>query len=195
MSIKKVAEFIRTKLSTFVTKNTSVEDQYTQAANRIISEITKLETVHVKSVNEEKRLRKLAKEKEVQAATKDREIRKLVAENIPVVTHAKLAILYRRTATALSEKAEALVGMRAEIESAVVELDNQRQDLAVKLEYIRETRNAEALGITCGDDVIELAALTKVDINDVMMRIETFHGDKQTEVTSVEVEDYINSLK
>ena len=50
--LKKLVEFIRSKFGTFVAQNTSVEDQYTTAANRIIDEITKLRTTHVKSVNE-----------------------------------------------------------------------------------------------------------------------------------------------
>ncbi|AAQ81375.1 e.6 hypothetical protein [Aeromonas phage 31] len=195
MSFKKLAQFIRTKVSVFVTKNVSIEDQYTQAADQVITEITKLEKVFVKSEKEEARLRKIASEKEIEAIRKDDEIRRLITKNIPVDTHAKLAILYRRTGLALINKADELVKMRDEIKHAVVSLDNQRQDLAVKLEYIRETRNAESLGISCADDVVELAALTKIDVNDVMMRIETFNGDKRTEVTSSEVEDYINSLK
>ncbi|UYD57487.1 hypothetical protein OFDDKENP_00111 [Aeromonas phage B614] len=195
MSMKNIANFIRTKIGTFVKKNTSVEDQYTKAADHVINQITKLETAHVKSVNEEKRLRRLAKEKEIEAIRKDDEIRVLLTRNVPVETQVKLAILYRRTADALNARADELAKMRDEIKVAVVELDNTRIDLAAKLEFIRETRNAEALGISCSEDVIEMAGLTKVDVNDVMMRIETFHGDKQTAVTVSEVESYINSLK
>ena len=54
--LKKLVEFIRSKFGTFVAQNTSIEDQYTMAANRIIDEITKLRTTHVKSVNEERDL-------------------------------------------------------------------------------------------------------------------------------------------
>lgn len=195
MSMKNIAEFIRTKINSFVKKNTSIEDQYTKAAEQVISQITRLETAHVKSVSEEKRLRQYAKDKQVEARRKDNEIRMLMNQNVPVETHVKLAILYRRTADALNTKANELEKMRDEIKLAVVELDNSRLDLAAKLEFIRETRNAEALGISCSDDVIELAGLTKVDVNDVMMRIETFNGDKQTSVTISEIENYMNGLK
>lgn len=195
MSMKNIAEFIRTKINSFVKKNTSIEDQYAKAAEQVISQITRLETAHVKSVSEEKRLRQYAKDKQAEARRKDNEIRMLMNQNVPVETHVKLAILYRRTADALNAKADELEKMRDEIKLAVVELDNSRLDLAAKLEFIRETRNAEALGISCSEDVIELAGLTKVDVNDVMMRIETFNGDKQTAVTISEIENYINGLK
>ncbi|UOX40442.1 hypothetical protein OBDJBBDK_00118 [Aeromonas phage AhFM11] len=195
MSIKNVVEFVRTKIATFVKKNTSVEDQYTKAAEHVISQIKKLEVAHVKSMNEEKRLRTLAGHKEIDASRKDDEIRTLISRGVPVDTQVKLAILYRRTASALNTRADDLVKMRDEIKVAVVELDNTRVDLAAKLEFIRETRNAEELGISCADDVIEMAGLTRVDVNDVMMRIETFHGDKQTAVTVSEVENYIAGLK
>lgn len=195
MSIKNVVEFVRTKIATWTKKNISVEDQYTKAADHVISQITKLETAHVKSVTEENRLRKLAGEKEIDAMRKDDEIRVLMSREVPVDTQVKLAILYRRTASALNARADELVKMRDEIKIAVVELGNTRIDLAAKLEFIRETRNAEALGISCSEDVIEMAGLTKVDVNDVMMRIETFQGDRQTAVTVSEVENYIAGLK
>lgn len=196
MKLKALVDFIRTKLNSFFTKNISVEDRYTQAAVDVIDEMHRLKTVKEKSVGEESRLRKLADEKIKQAVQKEDEIRRLNAEGSgPVVTHAKLAILFRRTATALIEKADGLAGMRIEIAKAVVSLDDQRQDLAVKLEYIRETRAANELGISCADDVIEIAALTKVNVEDVMMRIETFNGHQQTEVTDSEVAALIASLK
>lgn len=195
MSVKNIVEFVRTKIATFTKKNISVEDQYTKAAELVISQITKLETAHVKSVSEETRLRKLASDKATDASRKDDEIRILISRGVPVETQVKLAILYRRTSDALNARADELVKMRDEIKLAVVDLGNTRIDLAAKLELIRETRNAEALGISCAEDVIELAGLTKVDVNDVMMRIETFHGDRQTAVTLSEVENYIASLK
>lgn len=193
-TLKNLWNFISTKLNSFFKKNLSAQDQMTAAAETLISEIKRLKTVFAKSETEEKRIRALVVEKTKQAAAKDEEIKRLVKEGLPVTTHAKLAILFRRTADALLAKADDLVTMRGEIAKAVVEMDNQRQDLAVKLEYIRETKAANELGITCTDDVVELAALTKIDIEDTMMRIETFNGDRQTEVTSAEVQNYINSL-
>lgn len=193
--LKKIFEFIRTKLGTAIAKNTSVEDQYTLGANRIIDEITKLRTTHVKSVNEEKRLRTLAKEKDSLAESKEREIRNLHQQGVDVTTHAKLGLLYRRTSAALTAKADEYVGMRAQIEETVVKLDDQRQDLAVKLEYIRETRNASALGISSADDVIEIANLAKVDVDAIIMKVDTFSGAQPgTETTSADVEEYLASL-
>lgn len=50
--------------------------------------------------------------------------------------HAKLGLLYRRTAEQLTTKADGYAEMRIEIAKKVVELDDARQELAVKLEYI-----------------------------------------------------------
>lgn len=194
--LKKLVEFIRAKLGSFVARNTTVEDQYTEAANILIDKITMLRTSHVKSINEEKRIRALATEKTVLAEGKEKEIKRLLANGQPVGTHAKLGLLYRRTATALRSKAAEYKEMRAQIEQTVVKLDEQRLDLAVKLEYIRETRNANALGITSADDVIEIAELAKVDVQDIMMKVETFNGSQPgIETTSADVQEYLNSLK
>ncbi|AND75807.1 hypothetical protein [Escherichia phage vB_EcoM-E33] len=195
-TLKKIVEFIRSKLGTAMAQNLSIEDQYTKAASTLIDKITELQTAHVKSVNEEKRIRALANEKDQLAASKEREIRKLIAEGADVQVHAKLGLLYRRTATQLRKKADDYIEMRNEIKLKVKELDDSRQELAVKLEYIRETRNMAALGIATADDVVEIAALTKIDIEDTLMRVETFKGPQVgMDTTSADIEDYINSLK
>lgn len=195
-TLKKLVEFIRSKLGTAMAKNLSIEDQYTQAASTLIDKITELQTAHVKSVNEEKRIRALADEKDQLAASKEREIRKLIADGADVQVHAKLGLLYRRTAKQLRKKADDYVEMRNEIKLKVKELDDSRQELAVKLEYIRETRKVSALGIATADDVVEIAALTKIDIEDTLMRVETFKGPQVgVDTTSADIEEYINSLK
>lgn len=194
--LKKLVAFIRAKLGTFVAKNTTIEDQYTEAANILIDKITQLRVSHVKSVNEEKRILALAIEKDKLAESKEKEIRRLLAENMNVETHAKLGLLYRRTAEALREKAAGYAAMREEIERKVVELDDARLDLAVKLEYIRETRSAADLGISSADDVIELASLAKVSVDDITMKVETFNGaEPGTTTTTADVQEYLASLK
>lgn len=194
--LKKIVEFIRAKLGTFVARNTSVEDQYTDAANMLIDQITSLRTSHIKSVNEEKRIRNLAAEKITAAESKEKEIKRLISEGLPVGTHAKLGLLYRRTSDALIKKADEYVGMRTEIERRVVELDDARQDLAVKLEYIRETRSAAALGVATAEDVTEIAALTKVSIDKTLMQIDTFQSvEPATVTTEADVQEYLASLK
>ena len=85
-TLKKLVEFIRSKLGTAMAKNLSIEDQYTQAASTLIDKITELQTAHVKSVNEEKRIRELANEKDQLAASKEREIRKLIADGASPMT-------------------------------------------------------------------------------------------------------------
>ncbi|QFR56938.1 hypothetical protein [Klebsiella phage vB_Kpn_P545] len=162
----------------------------------MIDKITQLRVSHVKSVNEEKRILALAIEKDKLAESKEKEIRRLIAENMNVETHAKLGLLYRRTAAALREKAAGYAGMREEIERKVVELDDARLDLAVKLEYIRETRSAADLGISSADDVIELASLAKVSVDDITMKVETFNGaEPGTTTTTADVQEYLASLK
>lgn len=195
-TLKKIVEFIRTKLDSAMAKNLSVEEQYTAAAAKLLDKIKDLKTASVKSINEEKRIRELVIEKNRQAESKEREIRKLLSEGQDVTMHAKLGLLYRRTAEQLTTKADGYAEMRIEIAKKVVELDDARQELAVKLEYIRETRAANALGISTADDVVEIAALTKVDIEDTLARVETFNGNiSGVETTSADVQEYINSLK
>lgn len=195
-TLKKLVEFIRSKFGSFVVRNTSIEDQYTNAATLIIDEIHKLRQTHIKSVNEEKRLIGLADEKDQLAGSKEREIRRLISTGANVDTHAKLGLLYRRTAEALRAKASGYSAMREEIERTVVSLDDQRADLAVKLEYIRETRSANALGISTADDVIELAELAKNDVKTIIMKVDTFNSAVPgTETTTADIQDYIASLK
>src|SRR5699024_2362927 len=113
-----------------------------------------------------------------------------------VQVHAKLGLLYRRTAKQLRKKADDYVEMRNEIKLKVKELDDSRQELAVKLEYIRETRKVSALGIATADDVVEIAALTKIDIEDTLMRVETYKCPQVgVDTTSADIEEYINSHK
>lgn len=194
--LKKLVEFIRSKLGSYVSRNTTIEDRYTSAANVLIDKITLLRESHVKSVNEEKRIRELAAEKSSLAESKEKEIRHMLANDMPVGTHAKLGLLYRRLAESLIKKADDYANMRKEIESKVVELDDARKDLAVKLEYIRETRSAAALGVASADDVIEISALAKVSVDDTLMKVDTFHtADAGTVTTEADIEEYLASLK
>ncbi|ARW57559.1 hypothetical protein [Serratia phage X20] len=197
--LKKIVEFIRAKLGTFISHNTSIEDQYTVAANRIIDKIDQLRKRHVTSKKEIIRLNKLAEEKDQNAATKEREIRHILttSPSTDVTTHAKLGLLYRRTAGALRVKATELVAMQEEIERTVVALDDQRADLAVKLEFIRESNAANSMGLSTAEDIVETAELAKVDVDTIISRIDTFNGSNATgvETTSADVAEYIESLK
>lgn len=197
-TIKSVLNFVRSKISTAVAKNITVEDQYTDAANQLIDKIKSLRQRYVTSKSEITRLEDLAKQKDQQGASKEREIRALLADNkdANVVTHAKLGLLYRRTAEALRVKTVKLVEMQSQIAQTVVELDEQRQDIAVKLEFIRESKAANSMGLDTSESVVELAELTKIDIDTILMRVDTFNGsDPAMTTTSADVTDYINSLK
>lgn len=93
-TLKKIVEFIRTKLGSAMAKNLSVEEQYTAAAAKLLDKIKDLKTASVKSINEEKRIRELIVEKNKQAESKEREICKLLSEGQDVTMHAKLGLLY-----------------------------------------------------------------------------------------------------
>ena len=196
--LKKLVEFIRAKLGTFVARNTTIEDQYTRAANSIIDEIHKLRTRFVTAEREIKAKRDLAAENDAKAESKEKEIRHIMANNPAqdVTTLAKLGLLYRRTAAALRSKAQELEEMKLEITKTVVALDDQRQDLAVKLEYIRETQKANSMGLDTGADIIESAELAKVDVQTIISRIDTFNTTPAgVETTSADVAEYLESLK
>ena len=196
--LKKIVEFIRAKLGTFVARNTSIEDQYVKAADSIIDEIHKLRTRHVTATREIKAKRDLADENDAKAESKEKEIRFELANNPQkdVTTLAKLGLLYRRTAGALRQKAIELEEMKSEIARTVVTLDDQRQDLAVKLEFIRETQKANSMGLDTGADIIESAELAKVDVQTIISRIDTFNTTPAgVETTSADVAEYLASLK
>lgn len=197
--IKKLLTFISTKLGTFISRNTTIEDQYTKAANRIIDQIDQLRKRFVTAGTQRADLLALASVKDSSADSKEREIKHIMktSPSTDVTTHAKLGLLYRRSAHALRAKAAELDSMQDEIKVKVNSLDSQREDLAVKLEFIRESNSANSMGISTVADVIETAELAKIDVDTIISRIDTFNGKNATgiESTSADVAEYLNSLK
>lgn len=198
--LKKLVAFIRAKLGTFMSRNTSVEDQYTEAANILIDKIHVLQTRFVNSKAEKVRLKALAEEKRTRQASKEKEIIHLskTQPTTDLTTHLKLALLYRNTAKALDKKADEIDGLQEEIKSAVVKLDDQRADLAVKLEYIREARSADSLGLESVADVIKSAELTGVDVETILRRVDTFNTSEvpaEIQTTSADVAEYLEELR
>lgn len=198
--LKKIVEFIRAKFATFASRNTSVEDRYNQAANSLIDEIHKLRTRFETSKAEKVKLIKLAAEKRQREEQKQKEIKHLLATDptVDVTVHAQLAILYRNTAVALDKKAAEIDDIQKSIKEAVVELDNQRQNIAVKLEFIREARSVNSMGIDSVEDVVLSAGLTNVDVETILRRIDTFNGEQiptEVQTTSADVAEYLASLK
>lgn len=198
--LKKIVEFIRAKFATFASRNTSVEDRYNQAANSLIDEIHKLRTRFETSKAEKVKLTKLAREKRQREEQKQKEIKHLLATDptVDVTVHAQLAILYRNTAVALDKKAAEIDDIQKSIKEAVVELDNQRQNIAVKLEFIREARSVNSMGIDSVEDVVLSAGLTNVDVETILRRIDTFNGEQipaEVQTTSADVAEYLASLK
>lgn len=198
--LKKIVEFIRAKFATFASRNTSVEDRYNQAANSLIDEIHKLRTRFETSKAEKVKLTKLAAEKRQREEQKQKEIKHLLSTDptVDVTVHAQLAILYRNTAVALDKKAVEIDDIQKSIKEAVVELDNQRQNIAVKLEFIREARSVNSMGIDSVEDVVLSAGLTNVDVETILRRIDTFNGEQipaEVQTTSADVAEYLASLK
>ncbi len=197
--LKKIVEFIRAKLGTFTARNTSVEDQYTAAANRLIDEIHKLRTRYETSKAEKVRLTKAANDKRERQASKEKEIKHFMATepDRDLTMHVKLAILYRNTAAALDKKAAEIDGIQASIKEAVVKLDDERQNLSVKLEFIRESRAVNSMGIDSVEDVILSSGLTSVDVETILRRVDTFNGEQvpaEVQATSADVAEYLASL-
>lgn len=198
--LKKIVEFIRAKFATFASRNTSVEDRYNQAANSLIDEIHKLRTRFETSKAEKVKLTKLAAEKRQREESKRKEIKHLLETDptVDVTVHAQLAILYRNTAAALDKKAMEIDDIQKSIKEAVVELDNQRQNIAVKLEFIREARSVNSMGIDSVEDVVLSAGLTNVDVETILRRIDTFNGEQiptEVQTTSADVAEYLAALK
>lgn len=198
--LKKLVEFIRAKFATFFSRNMTVEDRYNQAANSLIDEIHKLRTRFETSKAEKVKLTKLAAEKRTREESKRKEIKHLLETDptVDVTMHAKLAILYKNTAEALDKKALEIDAIQQSIKEAVVELDNQRQNIAVKLEFIREARSANSMGIDSVEDVVLSAGLTNVDVETILRRVDTFNGEQipaEIQTTSADVAEYLASLK
>lgn len=198
--LKKLVEFIRAKFASFSARNTTLEDRYTQAANALIDQIHLLKTRLETSKAEKVKLTKLAREKRTRQESKEKEIKYLM-ETQPttdLTTHVKLALLYRNTAAALDVKAAEIDEIQAKIKETVVELDDKRQDIAVKLEYIREAKSVDTLGIDSVEDVILSAGLTEVDVDTILRRVDTFNGESvpaEIQTTSADIAEYLESLK
>lgn len=195
--LKKLIQFLKTKLNAFFNKNVSVEERYAEAANSIIDEITKLRIAREKSINEEKRVLAVAKEKREKAESRENTIREMIKNgDNNVQTHVKLGLLLRQSEKVLNERAAEYPAMRDKIDETVSELNDTLEDYAVKLEYIRETQAAGTLGISTADDVVESANLVKIEVDEIVMRVKTFSGDVvgSVESTKYDQEQYLKSI-
>lgn len=193
---KSITNFFKTKTAVAVAKSLSPEDQYTRAASEIIDKITELRTRHLTATQEAKDFRLKAQEKRNQKVQKDNLIKSMQAQSLPVETHVRLAILFQRTADAFDKRALELDTLVGSIETAVVELDNRRQDLSARLELLRESRAAQAMGINTEDDLIQEVGITNINVDDMLMRITTFTSEPEMQTTtSVEIQEYLDSLK
>lgn len=194
---KKIAAFVKTKLSVAVQNSLTVEEQYHAAADELIKKIFELKKRHVTIGTEIGNLEKTRAAKEEQKERKVKEIKFLMKQGTNVETHAKLAMLYARHAEAIAKRIQELLAARDAIDEAVVDLEDRRVDLAVKLELIRETRAAGEMGVSTEDDVFQIAALTSLNVDEVIMRVQTFTGETvdNAHVSNAEVAEFLESLK
>ena len=196
--LKKLVAFIRAKLGTFMSKNLTVEDQYIQAADSIIDEVHKLRTRHVTASTDIRQLGEKAAEKIAAAESIEKDIRHTLKNdpNADVTSKAKLGILNRRMADAFQNKVQELISMKSEIERSVVELDDVRKDLQTKLEVYRMQREANSMGLGTSEDVIESAALSKIDVETHITRIKTFNSEPAVSTTtSADIDEYLAGLR
>lgn len=194
----KLFNFFKTKTEVAIINNISTEEHYQTAALKVIEEIEKLRKRSVEADSDIKRLNNLAGEKDKARESKDKEILALrkTSPNTDVSTHVKLALLYKHTAEQFRVKATNLEAMQLQIAQSVVELSDTKDDLAVRLELIRETAKARADGIADVDGVLEATQLTQIDVDTILNKIQVFKGDDtQKVINSVEMDDYLAQLE
>lgn len=197
-TLKKLVAFIRAKLTSFMSRNLSVEDQYIQAAESVIDEVHKLRTRHVTATTDIRDFEKRRDEKVAAAESVEKDIRYRLSQSAEadVTTQAKLGILHRRMAEAFDTKIVELRNMKIEIEKSVVDLDDVRKDLQSKLEVYRVQREANALGLGTAEDVIDSANLSKIDVETHITRIQTFNSEPTNAVTtSADIAEYLANLQ
>lgn len=193
-----IKTFVKTKMTSFFAKNTSVEDQLNRAGDMIITEITNLGTRYYTAEAEIARIKKLISAEKERKAEKDREIKGILAKNpeANVTDKARMALLISKIIAKFEAQTAELKEVMESVVSAGKELKVQQQEIASRLELIRETNRANSFGIDTSDDVNEIVGITKTTVEDIMMRIETFKGTKYVETaTDIDVEAYIDSLK
>lgn len=196
---KKIADFFKTKTECAIIANTSVQDYYESAALKIIAEIKKLKVRHVQARESIVKFNKIADEKDEKRARMDKDILRLRRESpeADASTRVKLALVYKRSAEGFRERAQGEHSLMLEIESAVRDLDYQKDDLAIKLELIRETQDARDSGLQNIEDIISSVELVSINVEEMMNKAQVFKGDDMSSTTlgSGEVEDYLAQLE
>lgn len=196
--IKKVTDFFKTKTEVAMVKNISVEEQYTAAALKIIQEIEKLRKRDVTARSDIKKFLALAGEKQIAKENKDAEILR-IRKNNPVAdvsTHVKLALLYKHSSEQYAKNAKELEDMLKSIAITVVALSDKRDDFSVRLELLRETEKAKAMGLSSVDEVIESAAFLDIDVETILSKVEVVHGPQNNQIIdNSKMEEYLTELE
>lgn len=195
----KIADFFKTKAESAIIANTSVQDYYQSAALKIIAEIKKLRIRHVEARENIVKFNKIAEEKDEKRNQMDKDILRLRREapEADASTRVKLALVYKRSAEEFRKQAASESDLLTEIEGAVRDLEYQKDDLAVKLELIRETQNARDAGLQNIEDVISSVELVSINVEEMMNKAKVFKGDDMspTVLDSGEVADYLAQLE
>lgn len=196
---KRIAAFLKVKTDSAMIKNMSVQEQYESAALQIIQEIKKLRQRHVEAKGEIVRFRQIAKQKDEARAKVDSDILTVrkTSPKTDVSTRVKLALIHKHSAVQFRKKADALEEMLVQIEDTVRLYSDKRDDLAIRLELIRETKAAREAGLENVDDVLESAAMLDIDIDTILSEVQVFKGDDTTAVNigSSDMEDYLSQLE
>lgn len=196
---KKIAEFFKVKTDSAMIKHTTVQDHYESAALKIIEEIDKLRRRHVEAKGNINRLEQLASDKDTARAKIDRDILELrrTSPEADVSTRIKLALVYKHSADQFRKKAIAEKELMQEIESTVRTLCFKKDDLAVKLELIRERQSASEAGLENVDDIIQSSELVEVDVETILNKIQVFKGEDTSSavIGSGEMADYLANLE
>lgn len=195
----KIAEFFKTKANSAIIKNTSVQDHYEAAALKIIAEIKKLKLRHVTARENVSKFTQIADQKDSERARVDKDILRLRRESpeADVSTRIKLALVHKHAAEQFRKKVVQEQDLMTEIESTVRNLDYQKDDLAVKLELIRETQNAREAGLENVDDIIKSVEVVSIDIDEIMNKVQVFKGEDTTAavIGTGEMADYLAQLE
>ena len=194
----KFLDMFKIKRSAIIAKSISPEESLIHAADLVISEIKKLSTRYHTAETEVYTLEKKLRDEKRRHYDKENVLKRLIEKDDPSIKDkARLVILLAKVIKRLEEEISAKRAMMQQLVEAGKQLKAQQESLADRLEYVREMNRAKALGINTEADVKEAVGITTVTVDDILMRIETFSGKNATgdEIESIDVEDYLNSLK
>lgn len=194
--IKKLFAWFNTKSTAAMTKTISAEEQYRAALVTIIDKIKEYREISINAEKKAKELRASASDKRLRVEAIDKEIRAKKAKGFDTTSLARLAVLNVKTIKFLEAKAQELEDSKPKICAAVVALDQKREDLKIQLEIAEELKKAQSLGIETAVNIEFDSQLVNVNIDDTVMRVETFTPTgADVGVSQSEIDEYLENIK